>query len=114
MFVCAAILAASCIPDFVSAFADSLFQCWFHVKHPLELSLGFIDQASFMIGKRAYPPFRFWADQGSSDVDARISRNINKVGTEQRGAALVGMNKRKLGRFRDSPPRLGAAPSIRT
>ena len=38
MFVCAAILTSSGIPDFVSTLADSLFQCRFHVKHPLELT----------------------------------------------------------------------------
>jgi hypothetical protein len=46
-----------------------------------------------------HPPFRFWATKAHQTLDARISRNINKVGTEQRGAALVGMNKRKLGRL---------------
>jgi hypothetical protein len=87
MFVCTAILAASCIPDFVSALADSLFQCWFYVKHPLELSLGFIDQASFMIGKRA-SPFRFWADQSSSDVCTLLSQKYAPSDAAQRWPLL--------------------------
>ena len=36
MFICTAILAPSCVPDFVSTLADSLFQRRFHVQHPLE------------------------------------------------------------------------------
>jgi hypothetical protein len=35
MFVCVAILTSSCIPDFVSTLAHSLFQCRFLVNHPL-------------------------------------------------------------------------------